>query len=152
MVRHPDDLADLTTELRAILCGDADRVLLAQALTAGGRGGVGYLAGRLGSGSDVPGFDDATSADHDFGCRLTVLVDDRHAPQLADLDAALSDRLPDDLDGWPVRFSTTWDGRPTHKVDLHTVCDFARTRLGFDLRSPLSAPQGCASPASRCWR
>ena len=37
--------------------------------------GLGYAAARLGSGSDVLGLDDATSRDHDWGCRLTLLVD-----------------------------------------------------------------------------
>jgi len=103
--------------------------------------GRGYLAGRLGSGSDALGFDDAMSTDHDFGCRLTVLVDDQHLSLLADLDEALSDRLPDEVDGWPVRFPTSWDGRTTHRVDLHTCYDFATTRLGFDLRSRLGVSQ-----------
>lgn len=103
--------------------------------------GVGYLAGRLGSGSDALGFDDATSPDHDFGCRLTVLVDDEYASLLAEVDEALSRRLPEEVDGWPVRFPTTWDRRVTHKVDLHTVHDFARSRLGFDARSGLGTAQ-----------
>src|SRR6516162_9588596 len=38
--------------------------------------GLRYAAGRLGSGSDVLGFDDAMSRDHDWGCRLTLLVDE----------------------------------------------------------------------------
>lgn len=103
--------------------------------------GLGYLAGRLGSGSDALGFDDATSTDHDFGCRLTVLVDDHNVSMVADLDEALSDRLPDEVDGWPVRFPTSWDGQATHKVDLYAGYDFAGTRLGFDLRSPLGVSQ-----------
>ncbi len=103
--------------------------------------GVGYLAGRLGSGSDVLGFDDAVSTDHDFGCRLTVLVDDQHESLVADVDEALSERLPDEVDGWPVRFPASWDDRTAHKVDLHTGFDFALTRLGFDLRSPLDVSQ-----------
>ena len=103
--------------------------------------GVGYLAGRLGSGSDVLGFDDARSTDHDYGCRLTVLVDDEHRDVLADLDAALEAGLPAEIAGWPTRFATTWDGRSGHKVDLHTVHDFASSRLGFDLRTPLQVAQ-----------
>jgi hypothetical protein len=57
--------------------------LLAQAIP-----GLGYAAGRLGSGSDVLGLDDAMSRDHDWGCRLTLLVDeaDRDAvPQIGEL-------------------------------------------------------------------
>jgi hypothetical protein len=100
--------------------------------------GVGYTAGRLGSGSDVLDLDDDRSHDHDFGCRLTVLVDDEHRGLLADVDAALEAGLPHDVDGWPTRFPTSWNNRIGHKVDLHTVHDFAASRLGFDLRS---APQ-----------
>ena len=101
--------------------------------------GAGYLAGRLGSGSDVLGFDDETSRDHDFGCRLTVLVDDPHVSLLEPLDAALEAELPEKVDGWPTRFATSWDSRVRHKIDLHTVHDFAASRLGFDLRHGLRA-------------
>lgn len=99
--------------------------------------GVGYLAARLGLGSDVLGFDDDRSQDHDFGCRLTVLLDEQHRALLDPLDAALEAELPDDVDGWPTRFATSWGSRAHHKVDVHTVYDFAESRLGFDLRSPL---------------
>jgi hypothetical protein len=101
--------------------------------------GVGYLAGRLGSGSDVLGLDDDRSPDHDFGCRLTVLVDDEHAGLLLDLDQALDAELPKEVAGWPTRFATSWDSRMRHKVDLHTVHAFVASRLGFDLRSPLTS-------------
>jgi hypothetical protein len=56
-----------------------------------------YAAGRLGSGSDMLGLDDAMSHDHDWGCRLTLLVDgpDREAvPQVSGL-------LPPLLGTWP---------------------------------------------------
>ncbi|MEM7341958.1 MAG: DUF4037 domain-containing protein [Actinomycetota bacterium] len=97
--------------------------------------GVGYVAGRLGTGSDVLGFDDHTSTDHDFGCRLTVLVDDEYASWISMVDTALTDRLPDDVDGWPVRFAFSGDEQVVHRVDIHTVTDFMVARLGFDPRS-----------------
>jgi len=102
---------------------------------------AGYLAARLGSGSDVLGFDDHRSRDHDFGCRLTVLVDDEHQSQLGALDEELEAQLPSEVDGWPTRFATTWDATISHKVDVHTVHDFAAGRLGFDLRARPSAAQ-----------
>ena len=103
--------------------------------------GIGYLAARLGSGSDVLGLDDDRSQDHDFGCRLTLLVDDEHALLLEDLDRLLEAELPHEVAGWPTRFATSWDSRTRHKVDLHTVHDFVTSRLGFDLRSPLSTAE-----------
>ncbi len=112
-----------------------------KAIVADVMGGDGYVAGRLGSGSDVLGFDDGRSHDHDFGCRLTVLVDDAAAAVVAEIDTVLEDRLPDEVDGWPTRFATTWDERVSHKVDVHTVHDFAKSRLGVDLRSPLTVGQ-----------
>jgi hypothetical protein len=82
-------------------------------------------------------FDDERSQDHDFGCRLTVLVDEQHKALLDTLDTALETELPDEIGGWPTRFATSWDARIRHKVDLHTVNDFATSRLGVDLRYPL---------------
>ncbi|GAA3521513.1 DUF4037 domain-containing protein [Actinocatenispora rupis] len=92
-----------------------------------------YAAARLGSGSDVLGLDDATSRDHDWGCRLTVLVDEADADALPKLDAALA-ALPETYRGMPVRFGTTWDPTVGHKVQLDTVDGFVRGRLGVGPR------------------
>lgn len=97
-------------------------------------GGYAYAAGRLGSGSDVLGLDDERSRDHDWGCRLTVLVDDPGAA--AEIRALLDERLPDEFDGHPVRFPVTWDQSDSHRVSVDTVDDFARDRLGLDPRTP----------------
>jgi Domain of unknown function (DUF4037) len=97
--------------------------------------GLRYAAGRLGSGSDVLGLDDALSRDHDWGLRLTVLVEeaDRAAvPRVAEL---LDSRLPEQFRGHPVRFATTWDPAVACRVEVSTVGEFAASRLG---RNPLA--------------
>lgn len=94
--------------------------------------GLAYAAARLGSGSDVLGFDDATSRDHDWGCRLTVLVDEADAAVAPKIDEVLTDRLPETFAGLPVRFPVTWDPTDTHNVEIATVHAFAASRLGVD--------------------
>jgi hypothetical protein len=99
--------------------------------------GLRHLVGRLGSGSDVLGFDDERSTDHDFGCRLTVLVDEEEQHLLASLDRVLEAQLPESFHGWPVRFPMTWDDRVRHQVDVSTVYAFARGRLGVEVGTDL---------------
>src|SRR5262245_11819530 len=78
--------------------------------------GLRYAAGRLGSGSDVLGVADARSRDHDWGCRLTLLVDDPAVTSA--VSAALAEQLPESFDGHPVRFPTTWDSSVAHRVEV----------------------------------
>jgi len=114
-------------ELARRFHADVVAPLLAQAMPR-----LGYAAGRLGSGSDVLGLDDAMSRDHDWGCRLTLVVDeaDRDAvPRIAEL---LERELPGSYRGHPVRFPVTWDSSRTHNVDVATVAGFATGRLGVD--------------------
>lgn len=98
--------------------------------------GLPHAAGRLGGGSDVLGLDDAMSRDHDFGLRLTVLVE---AGMVADVDAHLAGALPQAYAGLPTRFATTWHPRPRHQVEVASPDDFARARLGADVPEPADA-------------
>jgi hypothetical protein len=100
--------------------------------------GLRYAAGRLGSGSDVLGLDNAMSRDHDWGCRLTLLVDEDDRDQVARISRMLEERLPDRFGEFPVRFPVTWDSSVTHKVHVATVADFAASRLGVDPTGGLS--------------
>jgi hypothetical protein len=95
--------------------------------------GIRYAAARLGSGSDVLGLDDDTSQDHDWGLRLTLLVEDEDA--ITDVRDLLDLALPDEFLGHPTRFATTWHPTKQHQIDISTADDFARSRLGADPRS-----------------
>jgi hypothetical protein len=94
-----------------------------------------YAAARLGSGSDVLGLDDATSRDHDWGLRLTLLVDEADRAAVDPVRDLLARGLPDRFAGLPVRFATTWDATVAHRAEVATVGDFAVSRLGV---SPLA--------------
>jgi hypothetical protein len=97
-----------------------------------------YAAARLGSGSDVLGLDDATSRDHDWGCRLTLLVDDDARDQVPRISAILEEELPERFAEYPVRFPVTWDSSLSHQVEVATVADFTASRLGVDPSGGLS--------------
>ena len=97
--------------------------------------GLPRAAGRLGSGSDVLGLDDAVSQDHDWGLRLNLLVS---ADIAAHVDAYLEETLPESFEGLPIRFTTTWDAHRRHRVQVQDVASFVHSRTGVDLRDPLS--------------
>jgi len=94
--------------------------------------GLAYAAARLGSGSDVLGLDDAISRDHDWGCRLTLLVDSPDQAMTGPVSTLLGRRLPDSYLGHPVRFPMTWDATDDHRVEVSTVSAFAVSRIGVD--------------------
>lgn len=94
-----------------------------------------HAAGRLGSGSDVLGFDDAVSRDHDWGLRLNFLVD---ADMVAQVEAHLDRVLPDRFSGHPIRFPTTWDPHMRHRVQVEDVRSFVRSRTGANASASLS--------------
>jgi len=98
-----------------------------------------YAAGRLGSGSDVLGLDDAMSRDHDWGCRLTLLVDEPDRDAVPEVIGLLDRGLPDAYLGYPVKFPVTWAPAVTHNVEVATVAKFATSRLGADPTRELSA-------------
>jgi len=97
--------------------------------------GMPYAAARLGSGSDVLGYDDLVSRDHDWGLRLNLLVP---RELTAGVDAALENDLPNAFQGHPVRFATTWDPAVRHRVQVEDVTTFVRSRTGLDLSASWS--------------
>ena len=78
------------------------------------------------------------SRDHDWGCRLTLLVDEDARDQVPRISRLLEERLPDRFGGFPVRFPVTWDSSVAHRVEVATVADFTASRLGVDPTGGLS--------------
>ncbi len=84
------------------------------------------------------GLDDQMSRDHDWGCRLTLLVDQDARDQVPRISQMLEEQLPERFGEFPVRFPVTWDSSVSHKVEVATVADFAVSRLGADPTGGLS--------------
>ncbi|MCP2324605.1 hypothetical protein HDA40_003112 [Hamadaea flava] len=89
-----------------------------------------YATARLGSGSDMLGLDDEISRDHDWGCRLTLLLPNAEHARVATVHAMLEAELPPEYAGHRVRFPVTWNQTESHQVEVATVTDFAASRLG----------------------
>jgi Domain of unknown function (DUF4037) len=108
--------------------------------------GLRHSAACIGQGSEVLGYDDEVSQDHDWGPRLELFVDpadaDRHRQRLVD---ALAEDLPPTFRGYSTSFAPDADGvgvlvetEPgalvTHRVEIHDVGGWCQLMLGFDPR------------------
>ncbi|WP_377267025.1 DUF4037 domain-containing protein [Peterkaempfera sp. SMS 1(5)a] len=138
-------------ELSRILYEEAVRPILQEA-----RPGLRYAAARVGSGSEVLGFDTARSADHDWGPRLQVfLTAGDHARHSADLRRLLAERLPKDVRGWPTHFQQSsdpldpvghmqpTDGPVNHRVDILDMDGWPAGQVGLHSADEV--------PGSRAW-
>ena len=99
--------------------------------------GLGYAAARLGSGSDVLGLDDGMSRDHDWGCRLTLLVDEDARDQVPRISRMLEEGLPERFGEFPVRFPVTWDPRSPTRSRSPLSAGFAAAAWEW------TRPEGC---------
>lgn len=122
-----------------------------------------YGAGRLDSGSDVLGYDDPMSTDHDWGARLQLFLHEADYAQHADaLIETLRQRLPHTLRGWPVGFTApdpndngtqSLDfeaaGPVNHRVTVWTLSRFFQRYLGHTLQTALTPADWLAFPAQK---
>jgi hypothetical protein len=111
-------------------------------------GGVTHAAALLGDGSEVLGFDDAVSTDHDFGPRLQLFLPPRTDP--APVYTALA-RLPERFEGFPVVFPDTdrHGGLPHHQVEVTTAATFFSERLGTDPADGMTVADWLLTPTQR---
>ena len=105
--------------------------------------GRSHSAARLGSGSDVLGFDTPRSTDHGWGPRLHVFV---AASEVDAVRTTIDSSLPEEFHGWPVYFG--WDEVAVrHHVIVAPLGEWLESHLGFDpqvditVRNWLTTPQ-----------
>lgn len=109
--------------------------------------GIPHSAARLGSGSEVLGFDTARSADHEWGPRLQIFLHPRDAARDgARMTALLAERLPKTFRGYPTHFAPTGDagvrvmrttdGPVHHRVEVTDPEAWFTAHLGFDPCEP----------------
>ncbi|MFF4274044.1 DUF4037 domain-containing protein [Streptomyces sp. NPDC001536] len=122
--------------------------------------GVTYSAARMGSGSEVLGFDTARSADHEWGPRLQIFLTPQEATRHGErITALLSERLPKTFHGYPTHFASTGEAgigvmrateRPVHhRVQVTDPGAWFGDHLGFDPRPGVTTADWLATPTQR---
>src|SRR3954453_3103490 len=105
--------------------------------------GLVYSAARIGTGSDVLGFDTVRSTDHEWGPRLLLFLSGTdEATQGPAIGETLRQTLPREIRGYPTNFGPTDEagisvlqpvnaGPVEHKVEVTTLSRFLQERLGI---------------------
>ncbi|HXK25820.1 MAG TPA: DUF4037 domain-containing protein, partial [Myxococcota bacterium] len=117
-----------------------------------------HAAALIGTGSEVLGFDDATSTDHHWGPRLLLFLreDDRAAHAEA-IERALRERLPPRVRGWSTSFAPPGPdgsrkleepepGRINHRVEVWPLRGFFRAALAWDPEAPIQTADWLTFP------
>jgi hypothetical protein len=141
-------------ELARVFYEEAVRPLLAEAFPT-----LAYSAARVGSGSEVLGYDTERSADHEWGPRLQLFLRpddvDRLGRRITDL---LSERLPRTVRGWSTNFGPqhadirsmeATDGPVRHRVEVVSTAGWCLDRLGFEPLAGVTTFDWLATPAQR---
>jgi len=122
-----------------------------------------HAAALIGGGSEVLGFDDATSTDHHWGPRVMLFLGEEDRERWADaIDAALRQQLPYTFMGYSTSFSPpdptdngvqlmrpVDEGPVNHRVSVHTAAGFVAEILGFDLAQPLEPADWLTFPMQK---
>jgi hypothetical protein len=67
--------------------------------------GLKYSAGLIGFGSDVIGYDDEVSRDHEWGPRFYLFLDEKDMPKEQEIMDAFGKNLPYEYKGYSTSFS-----------------------------------------------
>ena len=122
--------------------------------------GAPFSAARLGSGSEVLGFDTERSTDHEWGPRLQVFLREEDLETHGESAwQALAEQLPKSFAGWPTHFSAPdgdpvghmaeTDGPVNHRVAVTSVAGWFGHELGFNPLAGVSTLDWLATPTQR---
>ena len=101
-----------------------------------------HSAARLGSGSEVLGFDTPRSTDHGWGPQLHIFV---AASEVDATRKTINPGLPEEFHGWSVQFG--WDEIAVqHHVDVVTLEEWLKSHLGFDPQVNISVKNWLMTP------
>ncbi|MEL6404699.1 MAG: DUF4037 domain-containing protein [Chloroflexota bacterium] len=120
-----------------------------------------YAAARIGAGSEVLGFDDAMSRDHDWGPFITIFLDEEEAHLADALQDTLRYALPHQFMGYSTNFITapedpsvsvmaiTTHGTVNHRVTSTTVEAYVSAYLGWDSKTELTPADWLSFPSHK---
>ena len=102
-----------------------------------------YAAGLIGRGSEVLGYDDKMSTDHDWGPALIIFLDDDNARFIPIIDEMMRHDLPYHFRGYSTNYisapeapqtklmAITRRGAINHKIHITTVTDYFDKMIGW---------------------
>ncbi|MBA3943380.1 MAG: DUF4037 domain-containing protein [Herpetosiphonaceae bacterium] len=123
--------------------------------------GLPHAAARVGSGSDVLGFDTEMSTDHGWGPSVQIFLRDADAGLAGAIHDLLRHELPHVFCGYPVgtveapddpgvrMMQATPDGPIEHLVFVETLRTFAKHQLGFELGQSIKAADWLTFPSQK---
>jgi hypothetical protein len=122
--------------------------------------GLEHAAALIGWGSEVLGFDDETSRDHQWGPRLQLFV--REPESARAIASSLAAELPTELAGFPTNFGPTDTDEPgmlkmtaveagpvAHRVETPLLRDYLREYVGVDPLEAFTAADWVVTPTQR---
>ena len=109
--------------------------------------GLRYSAALIGWGSDVLGYDDLQSTDHNWGARFQLFLTEREFEQHRDfINEMFSEHIPSEFRGYPATFERVGDeaqrgeqGSLRHNIEVITISQYFSRYLGCDPYDELKA-------------
>jgi hypothetical protein len=117
-----------------------------------------HAAALIGHGSEVLGYDDERSRDHQWGPRVQLFV--RALGSAEDIRRTLADELPPTVAGFPTHFGPTDEigtvaiteletGPVDHRVETLVLADYLRGETGVDPQQGFTTTDWLSTPTQR---